>query len=622
MADKEYEWAQVTLGQNETISRIASKASKASSLVDANVKFAKVALELGKVLLLAMTNPALLALVAIADEIDDFVDDLKGTGFYVLEVTPTGNEVLPKDAEGDPIALALSPIALSATYAAAVSSGLVAEFTSWSKEFLGVPQPELGFPKAQYSVEQGKSLSDDIAEGRVNNDAVTTRNALFGFDTMTPSQVIATMIAAMDDKLDDRRPQFSDSADVAAIIVVIGFADLTKDMKDLKEVLGLFIAFFGGENGLFTKGMRTIFEAMAEAIAALDDPTIHTSTITVGEVCGVKGTTEDRKVLRQLIPQSQWNEYANDASAYYYNYSAQFEVGDLIVGPFAKFNGRAIGYVSKVIDTTKDEEDEATGAPYVTQTLEITCLGVGDKGAFDTIGNGSIIQKVAYFKNQRTWIDQNTGETVEGPEYNDYKYMKDLTYSEASSVAKVERKAGELLLTELSTSSVVETHGGRGAPGTGGFQTKNHVQGEILQSKEKKVGPPPNFKAVKLEDFITELGGFFAQIQLFTDSLRKFAAGAIESITKITDFIDTMIEELERLNKIIQDILRIFTIGLPDSGVYSLSIPSTTGGNNAIKKALEGATNGPPNSLDYSVGFMMVGGAAAIDPLLTLISGD
>ena len=622
MADKEYEWAQVTLGQNETISRIASKASKASSLVDANVKFAKVALELGKVLLLAMTNPALLALVAIADEIDNFVDDLKGTGFYVLEVTPTGNEVLPKDAEGDPISLAFSPIVLSANYAAAVSSGLVEEFTTWSKEFLDVPKPELGFSKALYSVKQGKSLSDDIATGRVNNDLLSIRNSLFGFDTMTPSQVIATMIAAMDDKLDDRRPQFSDSADVAAIIVVIGFADLTEDMKDLKEVLGLFIAFFGGENGLFTKGMRTIFEAMAEAIAAMDDPTIHTSTITVGEVCGVRGTTEDRKVLQQLIPQSQWNEYANDASAYYYNYSAQFEVGDLIVGPFAKFDGRAIGYVSKVIDTTKDEEDEATGAPYVTQTLEITCLGVGDKGAFDTIGNGSIIQKVAYFKNQRTWIDQNTGETVEGPEYNDYKYMKDLTYSEASSVAKVERKAGELLLTERDPVSVVETHGGRGAPGTGGFQTKNHVQGEILQSKEKKVGPPPNFKTVKLEDFITELGGFFAQIQLFTDSLRKFAAGSIESITKITDFIDTMIEELERLNKIIQDILKIFTTGLPDSGVYSLSIPSTTGGNNAIKKALEGATNGPPNSLDYSVGFMMMGGAAAIDPLLSLISGD
>ena len=57
MAD--YEWAQVTLGQNKTIAEIASQASKASALVDANVKFAKVALELGKVLLLAATNPQL-----------------------------------------------------------------------------------------------------------------------------------------------------------------------------------------------------------------------------------------------------------------------------------------------------------------------------------------------------------------------------------------------------------------------------------------------------------------------------------------------------------------------------------------------------------------------------------
>ena len=621
MAD--YEWAQVTLGQNKTIAEIASQASKASALVDANVKFAKVALELGKVLLLAATNPQLLLLVAIADEIDNFVNDLKGTGFFVLEVTPTGNEVLPKDAEGDPISLAFSPIVISANYAAALSSGLVAEFTSWSKEFLGVPQPELGFPKAQYSVEQGKSLSDDIADGRVNDDILSRRNGLLGFDSMTPSQIISTMIAAMDDKLDDRRPQFSDSADVAAIIVIIGFADLTKDMKNLKEVIQLFVAFFGGENGLFTKGLRLIGEAMTEALAAIDDPTIHTSTITVAEVCGVRGTVEDRKVLRQLIPQSQWDDQAKNASAYYYNYPAQFEVGDLIVGPFAKFNGRAIGYVSNVIETIKDEDDEAEGAPYVTQTLEITCLGVGDKGAFDSFGNGNIIQKVAYFKNQKSHIDQNTGEVVVGPEFNDYKFMKDLTEAEAETVAKVERKAGEILLSEISTETVLETHGSV-PPGGTGFQTKNHVQGEILLSKEtaKQQAPPPNFKSVKLEDFITELGGFFAQIQLFTDSLRKFAAGARESIKKITDFIDTMIKELEKLNKIIQDILKIFTTGLPDSGVYSLSIPSTTGGNNAIKKALQEATNGPPNSLDYSVGFMMMGGAAAIDPLLSLIAGE
>jgi hypothetical protein len=58
---------------------------------------------------------------------------------------------------------------------------------------------------------------------------------------------------------------------------------------------------------------------------------------------------------------------------------------------------------------------------------------------------------------------------------------------------------------------------------------------------------------------------------------------------------------------------------MPDAGVFSLAIPSTSGGNNAIKDALQNSSNAPPNSLDFSVGFMMMGGAAAIDPLLTLL---
>ena len=103
--------------------------------------------------------------------------------------------------------------------------------------------------------------------------------------------------------------------------------------------------------------------------------------------------------------------------------------------------------------------------------------------------------------------------------------------------------------------------------------------------------------------------------------MRAFAADAIASIDNLTKYLEDKIKELEELNKAIQSILRIFTLGLPNAGVFSLSIPSTSGGNNAIKDALANATNGPPNSLDYSAGFMMMGGAAAIDPLLSLISG-
>ena len=126
MAD--YEWAQITLGQNDKLQEIASTAGKASSLLNANLQFVKVAVELGKVLLLGLTNPQLLLLIAIADEIDNFMEDFVGSGFFILEVTPTGMEVTPSDAEGNPVLLALSPITLSAQYAAAATAGLATQF--------------------------------------------------------------------------------------------------------------------------------------------------------------------------------------------------------------------------------------------------------------------------------------------------------------------------------------------------------------------------------------------------------------------------------------------------------------------------------------------------------------
>ena len=619
MAD--YEWAQVTLGQNDTLTRIAGDAAKGSALLNANLQFVKIAFQLGKVLLLAATNPQLLLLVAIADEIDNFVNDLKGTGFFVLEVTPTGNEVLPSDAEGNPVLLALSPLVLASQYSIAASAGLLTEFNK-ALEKNKITDLNGVFDRSSYKVPIGKSEAlDKIKKGK-DDDTLALRDDVFGLAKLTPSQVIAQMIAAMDDKLDDRRPQFSDSADVAAIIVVIGFSDLTKNAASLQEVLDLFVGFFGGENGLFTKGLKGLSEGLGEVLNNLADTESYESEIEVQDVCTVRGSSEDRKILRQLISQAQWNEQATDASKYYYNTTGEFEVGDLVIGPVKDAEDKAIGYVSKVTTTTTDEDDANIGAPYVRQNLTISCLSRIDQYDFDNFGAGALLQKVAYFKKEGSYIDQNSMEKIDYPPKNSYKHINNLTESEAASVSKVKRESGNVLLTITGTETVLETHGSVGPGGTG-FQTKNSVQGKIVKSKEvtKKQAPPPNFKAVKLEDLLEDLKRFFAQIQIFTDGMRAFAADAIESINNLLKYLETKIEELEELNKAIQSILKIFTTGLPSAGVFSLSIPSTTGGNNAIKDALANATNGPPNNLDYSVGFMMMGGAAAIDPLLSLISG-
>jgi hypothetical protein len=644
MAD--YEWAQITLGQNTKVQAIAGTAGKASSLLNANLKFVKIAVELGKVLLLASVNPQLLVLIAIANEIDNFMEDFVGTGFFVLEVTPTGNELLPTDAEGNPILLALSPITLSAQYAIAASNGLLDQFQEALAKN-GIESLDGTFPKSEYKVPIGKSLGGELLTKDKDGDTMSLRDDVFGLSKMSPSQVIATIVAAMDDQLDDRRPQFSDSADVAAVIVIIGFTDLTENVSSLKEVIDLFLDFFGGENGLFTRGIKEIGDVLGSAIDALQDTETFDSEINVTDICGIRGTTADREVLRQIIPDSQWNENAFDASRYYYNFPDEFEIGDLVVASQKKpenkvrpvtsadeliSDDRAMGYVSKIETTENMEITNAAEAqsftPYRNRKLTISCLSRLDKFALDNLGQGSLLQKVAYIKNEGAHVDQNSMEVINDAPKNGYKLINDLNEAEAGSVAKVERESGKVLLTIKSTESVIEEHG-PGAPARGGrpterFTTKNLIQGFIAETVEvkKAQAPPPNFKAVKLVDLITELGTLVRAVRVFTDSLRDFAADAIKQIDELTKYLDDKITELEELNKTIQAILKIFTIGLPDSGVYSLSIPSTTGGNNAIKKALQEATNGPPNSLDYSVGFMMMCGSAAIDPLLSLISGE
>jgi len=644
------QWEQFTLGQNKVIQDIGAAAAKASALVEANAKLAQVTLETGKVLLMGLLNPQLLLLVAIADEIDNFVNDFKGTGFYILEIVPTGNEILPKDVDGDPIKILLSPISLTAAYSASAIAGFGDQWIDWFGAISGGETDPNNPQRSTYFVDQKKSKALADRTENANDDSVTDIDPVFGFPKMTPSTVISQIVTAMDEEADINRPNFSSSAEVAAVVVIIGFSDLTKNIESFKSILEAFIAFFGGENGLFTKGLfqiHNIIKAGADNLAKGADA--YKSVIKVSNVSGVRGTDEDSKVLKKMKID--------------YNYEKVFEEGDLVAGPIRMFGGtagkgRAIGIVTKA-ETTSNEPR----APYSSQELTLTCLSETDQHAFDHLSNGNIIQRVAYYKNQKSHIDQNTGELIKEAEFNDYVYIQDLpseiefvvegsqewieregershvdvlrtkeneqTYVQEAQM-KVEKVAGQTLLKVKETQDASEYHTrstGFSAYSTVGIQedyeTKNEVIGKIDRPKvavENK-GIPPNFKKAKLEDLMDDLKTFFFQISKFTQGMRDFAAGATEELGKVIEYLDEKIAEIEELNKSIQAILAIFQIGIPDSGVYVLSIPTTTGGNAAIKEALSSATNGPPNSLDYSVGFMMMGGGPSMKPLQLLLTG-
>ena len=610
------EWQSITIGQNKEIQKVVSAAAKASDLLNTNVALAKGGLQAAQVFLQGILNPKILLLTAIADEIDKFVEDLKGTGFYILECANPEDYLIPEDADGNPIKLLLSPIGVAASMTVAATAGQTKEFAAWAKEFLGEEDIYLtGAQKAEYKVEQGKSKPADKADTNVNDNKFAEKDETTGLYKMTPSQMIATMVGAMDDKLDKRRPTFTSSAEAGAIVFIVGISDMTKNLDNLKSILDAFMTFFGGDQGLLTGGVKNLgglIEGVVGPGGWVDEPEKNEVKLTVKNVCGVRGDEDDEIKCKEAgIP---------------YNFPMVFEENDFVVGPRVKFGARVQGWVSKVIETEEDEKDEK----YSTQKLVITGVSNSDATGFRMLGSGAKLQRVAYKQRTGKFVDQNSGVVRETGPYNDYNLVLDMDNDSAAddfkyenpkkAVIKVKREAGSTLLTEVATTDITEEHDFGRPPAAGKFTTRNTVQGDILKIVDDTKAPPPNFKSAKLEDLIGEFTTFFASIQMLTDTLRNIAAGAGEALEAIIAFLDSKIKELEEINAALQKILSLFTVGLPNAGVYTLVIPPAVGGNDYIKAELQGAKNKPPDDLEFTFGFMMVGGGASTKVLQTLLT--
>ena len=624
------EWEQLTIGQNKKIQEVVAAASKASDLLNENVSFAKTGLQTAQVFLQGILNPKILLLTAIADEIDKFVEDLKGTGFFILECANPEDYVIPKDADGNPIKLALSSVGIAAAATAAASAGLTKDFAKWAKDSIGEDDIYLtGAQKAEYEVDIKKAKPPESRTGNRNDDRFAEKDEVTGLYKMTPSQMIATMISAMDDELDKRRPTFTSSAEAGAVVFLIGLPDLTKNTVKLMNILDAFLLFFGGKNGLLTGGARNLaglFFAMAGGAGWITDEKKCQVPMTVNNICGVRGDEDDEEKLKQ--------------SGIDYNYTRQFEVNDFVVGPRVKFGSRCKGFISSIEETTEDTTTDTTiffdkTFTYSTQKITITGVTDSDAIAFRTLGSGAKIQTVGYKRiPEEKFIDQNSGEPQTRGPFNDYVYFGDMKNdgteyeNPKAAITKVERDSdfeNNFLLKKVGSGvDITEEHTLRnylaGTDNAGKFTTFNSTMGDVFKTVDNTAAPPPNFKAAKLEELIGEFTTFFASIKFLTDTLRNIAKGSGEALEKIVKFLDSKIKELEEINKALQAILTLFTTGLPDAGIYTLVIPPAVGGNDYIKSELQAAANRPPDSLEFTFAFMMVGGSASTKTLQTLLT--
>jgi len=141
----------------------------------------------------------------------------------------------------------------------------------------------------------------------------------------------------------------------------------------------------------------------------------------------------------------------------------------------------------------------------------------------------------------------------------------------------------------------------------------DQVKKEDVASYGKVLGvdptaPPsihPDWTSIKIKDVIPQYGDFFDEIIQFAEGLKGYASGADEYILRIIKLIDDTIAEFEEIVNTIKAFLKLFTTGLPDAGVYWLTI-KTYGGNKAIQDALTGSDDAPPETLNFCAGFIMV----------------
>ena len=339
------------------------------------------------------------------------------------------------------------------------------------------------------------------------------------------------------------------------------------------------------------------------ALLQINDPTLNNVTLKVKNVCKARGDEDDKiKLDRVGVP---------------YLIEGVFEVNDFVVGPRVKFGARCMGYVSEIISTEPDEEDDT----YSTQELKIAGITELDAIGFRSLGSGAKLQKVAFVEKYNNFVDQNTGKSIQTGPFNDFEYLPNLSETDAKSAkTKVKREKGKTLLTMVgSGENIIEVHSGEAGPHhVVEIITNNTIVGDIPETKVSPA-PPPNFKAAKLEDMIGDFKVFFMAIDALTDTLRKMADDAGKALQDIIDYLDAKIKELEEINEALQKILALFSIGLPSSGIYTLNIPVAVGGTEYIKEELQGAANAPPDDLDFTMAFMLVGEGTAFKTLQKLL---
>ena len=450
-------WSSITLGQNKKIQEVAEAALKASALLEVKLEWASTGIRAAGILLKGALNPPIILLEAVADEIDKFMSDFRNIGFYMLEVgRPDVPLQIPMMWDGESGAWAIVSIPVNAAsivvnMANAAAQGLALEYSGWAAETLGEYNIYLtGAQKTTYQIpvkERGLTKYADSCwsdEHTTKEECEAAHSGMWfnldwkgldpsskgtappktgqigeidkwtGLPKINPSLAIATIISAIDDPYDKRRPIFSTSAQTGGLLIMVGIADFTKNLATIADILRAIITFFGGSKQGIVAGVSKTFDLVLASLGQLDEPAKNSVTLEVTNVCEMIGTEDQQEQWeenRLLVPDELKIPHGESLDSYielrHYNGKDSsrphlFEQGDYIavdsgIGTYVN------GWVARVVEVdgelaTYDDKGLAT------QTLEIVPLNPFDARMLKN-PKGHKLTKVAYHKKEWSVVD-------------------------------------------------------------------------------------------------------------------------------------------------------------------------------------------------------------------------
>ena len=623
MAEQADLWSSTNLGDIGTLKPLFEAAAKGLELHKENAAFIKAAYEFNRALVYTAVDPLFAALDKLFQEILKLLDDLRGLGFYYLPVHSksigTSNEVQRNPVTGG--------LLIGGTYYAKATHGSTPGEYKKADVFKG-DSPAVDKETGEQIYVRDTAWEDPLdadanrppdqigtAGGLTLENAFVYANEKLGLTQLSPMGILQTIDRSFDDKNDvpkgnsaittdttaaqvfsedyylSGRPIFSSSATVGGIIIIIGAPSFDK----FGDILTTFSKFINLES----------FEKLkADIKKILNPPVVHrvklswvsTKTIDVDN-------TSDLNTPPSLSDAPGKRTYIER---------------DDTVGSFIKHEQNEDGtYKSERVLMAMGRGGNAPTAR-VTKVITTESMIIEDR---ETVGhkldthNAPLTETMIKRKHQEIKINRNL------VPYQNQEL--EIAYMSPG----MEFKKGDIIAEAIpmTDSSGTETATGdkidlnkqnKGDPGSD-KQFVQVTEGELIVGKvvdefyADALPEKPDWRGKRLEELIPPLGTVLDTTETHVRSIFASIKSYKDCMDPIIKWLDGKMEELEAFSKEIEELLELFAVGIPATGVYTLYLNPQLGGTARFRERMmaAGGPDKPPENLKFCAGVCFLGGA-------------